>query len=150
MGNEGWRLKSSVGSRAEFIFGSFLCFCKKSVSLLLGDEGGGKMVAFRFAEAFYGRSEAMIFLQILGAIVIGFLVGGIARLIVPGRERGGCLTTILIGIGGSFVAFFIGTYVFEHNFNSNNPLQPAGFISSLLGAILILIIYHWIRRRRQP
>jgi uncharacterized membrane protein YeaQ/YmgE (transglycosylase-associated protein family) len=107
------------------------------------------MVAFRFAEAFYGRSEAMI-LQILGALVIGLLVGGLARLIVPGRERGGCLTTILIGIGGSFVAFFIGTYVFEHNFNSTNPLQPAGFISSLLGAILILIIYHWIRRRRQP
>ena len=91
----------------------------------------------------------MIFLQILGAIAIGFLVGGLARLIVPGRERGGCLTTILIGIGGSFVAFFVGTYFFEHKFNSDNPLQPAGFISSLLGAILILVIYHWIRRRQQ-
>jgi uncharacterized membrane protein YeaQ/YmgE (transglycosylase-associated protein family) len=108
------------------------------------------MIAFGFAEAFYRKVDAMIFFEILGAILIGLLVGALARLIVPGRERGGCLTTILIGIGGSFVAFFIGTYVFEHKFTSNNPLQPAGFISSLLGAILILIIYHWIRRRRQP
>lgn len=92
----------------------------------------------------------MIFLQILGAILIGFLVGGLARLIVPGQERGGCLTTILIGIAGSFVAFFIGTYLFGAQFDRGNPLRPAGFISSLLGAILILIIYHWIRRRRQP
>jgi hypothetical protein len=58
------------------------------------------MVAFSFAAGFYQKLDAMIFLQILGAIVIGFLVGGLARLIVPGRERGGCLTTILIGIGG--------------------------------------------------
>jgi uncharacterized membrane protein YeaQ/YmgE (transglycosylase-associated protein family) len=107
------------------------------------------MIAFGFAEGFYRKVDAMIFFEILGAIVIGLLVGALARLIVPGRERGGCLTTMLIGIGGSFVAFFIGTYVFEHKFTSNNPLQPAGFISSLLGAILILIIYHWIRRRRQ-
>ncbi|HEX6565290.1 MAG TPA: GlsB/YeaQ/YmgE family stress response membrane protein [Chthoniobacterales bacterium] len=91
----------------------------------------------------------MIFLQILGAILIGFLVGALARLIVPGRERGGCLTSILIGIAGSFVAFFIGTYLFGAQFDRSNPLRPAGFISSLLGAILILIIYHWIRRRRQ-
>ena len=107
------------------------------------------MVAFGFAEAFHAKLEAMIFLQILGAIVIGLLVGGLARLIVPGRERGGCLTTILIGIGGSFVAFFIGTYVFGAQFDRDNPLRPAGFISSLLGAILILIIYHLIRRRQQ-
>jgi uncharacterized membrane protein YeaQ/YmgE (transglycosylase-associated protein family) len=107
------------------------------------------MIAFRFAEGFYPKPEAMILLQILGAIVIGFLVGGLARLIVPGRERGGCLTTILIGIGGSFVAFFIGTYVFGAQFDRDNPLRPAGFISSLLGAILILVIYHWIRRRQQ-
>ena len=109
----------------------------------------GKMVAFRFAEEFYPRLEAMIFLQILGAIAIGFLVGGLARLIVPGRERGGCLTTILVGIGGSFVAFFVGTYFFGAQFDRDNPLRPAGFISSLLGAILILVIYHWIRRRQQ-
>ena len=108
------------------------------------------MIAFGFLEAFYRKVDAMILFEILGAILIGLLVGALARLIVPGRERGGCLTTMLIGIGGSFVAFFIGTYVFEHKFTSNNPLQPAGFISSLLGAILILIIYHWIRRRRQP
>jgi uncharacterized membrane protein YeaQ/YmgE (transglycosylase-associated protein family) len=91
----------------------------------------------------------MFLFQILGALLIGLLVGGLAKLIVPGRERGGCLTTMLIGIAGSFVAFFIGTHFFGAQFDRDNPLRPAGFISSLLGAILILIIYHWIRRRRQ-
>ena len=88
-------------------------------------------------------------LQILGAVVIGFLVGALARLIVPTKARGGCLVTILIGIGGSFVAFFVGTYLFGAQFDRDNPLRPAGFISSLLGAILLLVIYHWIRRRKQ-
>ena len=92
----------------------------------------------------------MFFFQILGALVIGLLVGGLAKLIVPGRERGGCLTTMLIGVAGSFVAFLVGTYLFGAQFDRDNPLRPAGFISSLLGAILILAIYHWIRRRRQP
>jgi uncharacterized membrane protein YeaQ/YmgE (transglycosylase-associated protein family) len=91
----------------------------------------------------------MIFFQILGAVIIGFLVGALARLIVPTRQQGGCLTTILIGIAGSFVAFLVGTYVFGAQFDRGNPLRPAGFISSLLGAILILVIYHWIRRRRE-
>ncbi|MBV8813766.1 MAG: GlsB/YeaQ/YmgE family stress response membrane protein [Verrucomicrobia bacterium] len=91
----------------------------------------------------------MILFQILGALIIGFLVGALARLIVPTRQRAGCLTTILIGIAGSFVAFFIGTYVFGAQFDRGNPLRPAGFLSSLLGAILILIIFHWIRRRRE-
>jgi uncharacterized membrane protein YeaQ/YmgE (transglycosylase-associated protein family) len=91
----------------------------------------------------------MILFQILGAIIIGFLVGALARLIVPTRQRAGCLITILIGIAGSFVAFFIGTYVFGAQFDRGNPLRPAGFLSSLLGAILILIIFHWFRRRRE-
>jgi uncharacterized membrane protein YeaQ/YmgE (transglycosylase-associated protein family) len=107
------------------------------------------MFAFGIGEAFYRRLDAMIFLQILGALVIGLLVGGLAKLIVPGRERGGCLTTMLVGVAGSFVAFLVGTYVFGAQFDRDNPLRPAGFISSLLGAILILVIYHWIRRRRQ-
>src|SRR6202008_4693850 len=98
------------------------------------------MTAFGFLEAFYRKVDAMILFEILGAILIGLLVGALARLIVPGRERGGCLTTKLIGIGGSFGAFFLGTYVLEHQFPSNTHLQPAGFISSLLGAILILLI----------
>jgi uncharacterized membrane protein YeaQ/YmgE (transglycosylase-associated protein family) len=91
----------------------------------------------------------MIIFQILGAVIIGFLVGALARLIVPTRQRAGCLTTSLIGIAGSFVAFFIGTYLFGAQFDRGNPLRPAGFISSLLGAILIMVIYHWMRGRRE-
>jgi uncharacterized membrane protein YeaQ/YmgE (transglycosylase-associated protein family) len=87
--------------------------------------------------------------QLLGAIIIGFIVGALAKLIVPGREpRGGCLVTILLGVAGSFVAFWIGQYIFHFPMDPRHPLQPAGFLSSLAGAILILVIYHLIRRGR--
>jgi uncharacterized membrane protein YeaQ/YmgE (transglycosylase-associated protein family) len=91
----------------------------------------------------------MTLLQIIYALVIGFIVGGIAKLIVPGREPGGCLTQILIGIAGSFLAYFIAVYVLRLPYDPRSPLQPAGFFASLIGAILLLIIYHAIRRRRQ-
>jgi uncharacterized membrane protein YeaQ/YmgE (transglycosylase-associated protein family) len=88
--------------------------------------------------------------QLLGALIVGFIVGTLAKLIVPGKEPGGCLVTTLIGIAGSFVAFWIGEYVFRFPLDPKHPLQPAGFLSSLVGAILILIVYHLIRRRRRP
>jgi uncharacterized membrane protein YeaQ/YmgE (transglycosylase-associated protein family) len=90
----------------------------------------------------------MTLLQLLYALIIGFIVGGLAKLLVPGREPGGCLTQILIGIAGSFIAYFIAVYVLRLHYNPRSPFQPAGFISSLFGAILLLIIYHAIRRRR--
>jgi uncharacterized membrane protein YeaQ/YmgE (transglycosylase-associated protein family) len=88
--------------------------------------------------------------QLLGALIIGFIVGAIAKLIVPGKEPGGCLVTSLLGIAGSFVAFWIGQFLFHFSMDPKNPFQPAGFLSSLVGAILILIIYHLIRRGRPP
>ena len=91
--------------------------------------------------------------QLLGAIIIGFIVGALAKLIVPGEKPRGCLVTILLGIAGSFVAFWIGQRIFHFPMDPKHPLhplQPAGFLSSLAGAILILIIYHLIRRRRGP
>ncbi|HEV3209189.1 MAG TPA: GlsB/YeaQ/YmgE family stress response membrane protein [Chthoniobacterales bacterium] len=85
-------------------------------------------------------------LSLLGTLLIGLIVGAIAKLIVPGKEPGGCLITIAIGIAGSFVAFYLGGLL---GWTSGHPdsLRPVGFIPSLLGAIILLLIYHWIRRR---
>ena len=94
------------------------------------------------------RGRAMF--QLIGAIIIGFIVGALAKLIVPGEKPRGCLVTILLGVAGSFVAFWIGQRIFNFPMDPKHPLQPAGFLSSLAGAILILIIYHLIRRGRRP
>ena len=87
-------------------------------------------------------------LSLIGALIIGLIVGALAKLIVPGREPGGCLITALIGIAGSFVAYFIGRALGWYAEGPRSTFQPAGFIASLIGAIILLVIYHAIRGRR--
>ena len=86
--------------------------------------------------------------SLLGALVIGLIVGAIAKLIVRGEEPGGCLITMAIGIAGSFVAFYIGR-LFGFTYGHPGSLRPVGFIPSVIGAIVLLLIYHAIRRRRR-
>ena len=81
-------------------------------------------------------------MHILWMIVIGLVVGVIAKFLMPGRDPGGFIITILLGIGGSFVATYIGQRLGWYSEG-----QPAGFIGAILGAILILILYRLIRRR---
>jgi uncharacterized membrane protein YeaQ/YmgE (transglycosylase-associated protein family) len=85
--------------------------------------------------------------SLLGALVIGLIVGAIAKLIVRGEEPGGCLITMAIGIAGSFVAFYIGR-LFGLTYGHPGNLRPVGFIPSVIGAIVLLLIYHAIRKRR--
>lgn len=80
---------------------------------------------------------------ILGTLVIGLIVGVIAKLLMPGRDPGGCLITILLGIAGAFVAGFLGRAIGWYK-----PGQPAGFIASVIGAMLVLLVYRLIRGRR--
>ena len=80
---------------------------------------------------------------ILGTLVIGLIVGVIAKLLMPGRDPGGCLITILLGIAGAFVAEFLGRAIGWYE-----PGQPAGFIASVIGAMLVLLLYRLIRGRR--
>lgn len=87
-------------------------------------------------------------ISLIGALIIGLIVGALAKLIVPGREPGGCLITALIGIAGSFVAYFIGRALGWYAEGPHSTFQPAGFIASLIGAIILLVIYHAIRGRR--
>jgi uncharacterized membrane protein YeaQ/YmgE (transglycosylase-associated protein family) len=79
--------------------------------------------------------------SLLWTAIIGLVVGAIAKLIMPGKEPGGIFITMLIGIAGSFIGTYLGRLVGHYQ-----PGQSAGFLMSLVGAIILLGIYHVIRR----
>lgn len=81
-------------------------------------------------------------MDILWTILIGLAVGVIAKFLMPGKDPGGFIITILLGIAGSFVATYIGQHLGWYREG-----QPAGFIGAILGAILILIVYRLIMKR---
>ena len=74
--------------------------------------------------------------------LIGLIVGGLAKLIMPGKDPGGIIVTMLLGLAGSFVAGFLGQAVGWYQEG-----QPAGFIMSVLGAVLLLAIYRFFRSK---
>jgi uncharacterized membrane protein YeaQ/YmgE (transglycosylase-associated protein family) len=80
----------------------------------------------------------------LGWIIIGLIAGAIAKAIMPGRDPGGCIVTILLGIAGAVLAGFIGRMA---NFYRADD-QGAGFIAAIIGAVVILFVYRLIAGRR--
>ena len=76
---------------------------------------------------------------LLSAIIVGLIVGAIAKLLMPGKDPGGCIITILLGIAGSFVGGYLGQVLGLYR-----PGQPAGWIGSIVGAMLLLFIYRLI------
>jgi uncharacterized membrane protein YeaQ/YmgE (transglycosylase-associated protein family) len=72
---------------------------------------------------------------ILSAIIIGLIVGGVAKLLMPGKDPGGCFVTILLGLAGSFVGAYLGQALGFYHVG-----EPAGFIGSVLGAMVLLLI----------
>jgi len=79
---------------------------------------------------------------IIAALFIGLIVGVIAKLLTPGRDPGGFVVTSLLGIAGSIVASYLG-----HALGWYAPEEPAGFFSSVVGAILILLVYRLVKRK---
>ena len=79
----------------------------------------------------------------IGWIVFGLIVGIIAKLLMPGRDPGGFIVTILLGIAGAIVGGFMGRVLGLYG-----PDQSAGFIMALLGAVLLLLLYRMIARHR--
>lgn len=82
-------------------------------------------------------------MSIIWAIVIGFIVGLIAKFLMPGRDGGGFIVTTLLGIVGAVVATWIGQAM---GFYSEG--QTAGFIASVIGAIIVLFVYNLVARNR--
>jgi uncharacterized membrane protein YeaQ/YmgE (transglycosylase-associated protein family) len=81
-------------------------------------------------------------MHILWSLIIGLVVGAVAKLLIPGRDPGGIIITNLLGIAGSLVATFLGQALGWYQQG-----QAAGFIMSVLGAILLLSIYRMFRHR---
>jgi uncharacterized membrane protein YeaQ/YmgE (transglycosylase-associated protein family) len=81
-------------------------------------------------------------MTILWTLLIGLVIGAVAKFLLPGKDPGGIIVTMLIGIAGSFVATYIGRVLGWYQEG-----QSAGFIMSVLGAILLLAVYHLIKRK---
>ena len=81
-------------------------------------------------------------LSLLWEAIIGLIVGALAKFLMPGKDPGGIFITMLIGVAGSLLATFIGSHVGLYREG-----QRAGFIMSLLGAILLFAIYRLIKGR---
>jgi uncharacterized membrane protein YeaQ/YmgE (transglycosylase-associated protein family) len=82
---------------------------------------------------------------ILWTIVLGFVIGVIAKFVHPGKENMGLIMTILLGIAGSFLAGIIGQFIGWYNAG-----QGAGFIVSIIVAIILLVIYGRIKSKTSP
>ena len=79
----------------------------------------------------------------LWTIIIGLVVGAVAKLQMPGKDPGGFIITMLLGIAGSLVGTWLGRMVGWYQEG-----ESAGFIMSVIGAIILLAIYHFVRRRK--
>ena len=82
-------------------------------------------------------------MAILWTILIGFIIGLVAKFLMPGRDPGGFIITILLGIAGSFLAGFLGRAMGWYREG-----EPAGFIFSVVGAIVLLILYRLLFNKR--
>jgi uncharacterized membrane protein YeaQ/YmgE (transglycosylase-associated protein family) len=81
-------------------------------------------------------------MHLIGAIIIGFLAGALAKFLTPGKDPGGCFITILLGLAGSFVGAYLGQALGLYQVG-----QPAGFIGSVIGAVILLLLYRLIFKR---
>ena len=82
-------------------------------------------------------------MSIIGTIVVGFIVGLLARALKPGNDKLGIIMTTLLGIAGAFIAKFAGQALGLYG-----PNDAAGWIASVIGAIILLVIYGMVRGRR--
>ena len=81
-------------------------------------------------------------MHVLWTLFIGLIVGAIAKLIMPGKDPGGIILTMLLGVAGSFVATYLGRAVGMYREGSS-----AGFVMSVIGAIILLAIYRLFKGR---
>jgi uncharacterized membrane protein YeaQ/YmgE (transglycosylase-associated protein family) len=114
---------------------SALCFLLCLAPLLLNSTTSG-------TAARPGQLGGKKRMNIIGWILFGLIVGAIAKFLMPGRDPGGWIVTILLGIAGSFVGGFLATML-----TSNNN-TTAGWIGSIIGAMILLFVYRLVAGRR--
>jgi uncharacterized membrane protein YeaQ/YmgE (transglycosylase-associated protein family) len=79
----------------------------------------------------------------LAAIITGLIIGAIAKLLMPGRDPGGCIITILLGLAGSIVATYLGQALGLYHAG-----EAASWIGGVIGAMLLLLVYRILARPR--
>ena len=82
-------------------------------------------------------------MHVIATLLIGLIVGALAKLVMPGRDPGGVIITILLGIAGAFVASMLGHAAGWYAYG-----EAPGFLASVIGSVLILAIYRLVLRRR--
>lgn len=80
--------------------------------------------------------------SLIGTIVIGLIVGFLARMLKPGNDALGWIMTAVLGVAGSFLASYVGSALGLYR-----PGEVAGFLASIVGAIVLLVLYSLIKRR---
>ena len=83
-------------------------------------------------------------MHLIWALIIGLVVGAIAKLLMPGRDPGGIFITMLLGVAGSFVAGFLGRSLGLYRAGDVGP----GIIASIIGAMILLAVYRAVAHRR--
>ncbi len=84
----------------------------------------------------------------LSWVLFGLLAGGLAKFIMPGKDPGGCLVTILIGVIGSVIGGFLGTRVFH--FGKVQGFDLRSLLIAILGSIVLLLLFRLIFARHKP
>lgn len=93
-------------------------------------------------------------IAIIGWIIFGLIAGLIAKALMPGKDPGGCIITMLLGIAGSLIGGFIGRALFGYGrtYGDSRDLSQPGFLMSLVlavvGAIILLALYRLIKGRK--
>ena len=82
-------------------------------------------------------------LDLIWIILIGAVVGALAKFVMPGADPGRFFVTALLGMAGALVATFVGRFIGLYG-----PGQGAGFLASIVGAILVLLVYRAVRKRQ--
>lgn len=82
-------------------------------------------------------------MELLWTLLIGLLVGVVAKLLTPGHDIGGFIITMLLGVAGAFIAGYLGRFLGWYVEG-----EPAGFIASVVGAILLLLVYRTFAKSR--
>jgi uncharacterized membrane protein YeaQ/YmgE (transglycosylase-associated protein family) len=82
-------------------------------------------------------------MSVLLFLLFGLMIGALARLIVRGKDPGGWIISMILGVLGSFLGGFLG-----HAVGWYREGEPAGFLMSLLGAVILVVIYHAATKRR--